>query len=254
MTAALRIIAPLAVVAVLALTAGACNPEAVGATGTVTAGRTSGGTTPAAARAGCGSPPGAPQVSRTGSRCRSRPIPDNIWRDITTNSPVACAKILKPGEFAPTGADARFNRGLIMRIRTAAAAAMVALASVASTITIATPASAAVSCDSYSHFQLTNGGWAEVPTRGSETKDTNCVLGVGNQGVAVVALQNTLNYCYLAPAKKTRLALDGIYGSNTRAAVVYAQQQSGAAADGVFGPTTSSKMKWYGYSQGCAKR
>ncbi|MFE4171665.1 peptidoglycan-binding protein [Streptomyces sp. NPDC056909] len=141
-----------------------------------------------------------------------------------------------------------------MRIRTAAAAAMLALASAAGTMTMATPASAAVSCDSFSHFQLTNGGWAEVPTKGSETDNTNCVLGPGNQSVAVVALQNTLNYCYLAPANKTRLALDGDYGAKTKAAVLYAQQQSGAGQDGVFGPQTSSKMKWYGYAQGCAKR
>lgn len=66
-----------------------------------------------------------------------------------------------------------------------------------------------------------------------------CVLGVGNQGSAVRALQRALRSC-----NGQNIAVDGVYGPNTRRAVLNVQARAGIARDGVYGPNTANAMRW----------
>ncbi|MFD7158321.1 peptidoglycan-binding protein [Kribbella sp. NPDC059898] len=65
----------------------------------------------------------------------------------------------------------------------------------------------------------------------------------GDPETAILVLQRNLNFCY-----GTKLAVDGIYGSKTRAAVRAVQGKHHLVADGVYGPKTRSAMNWRLYS------
>lgn len=62
----------------------------------------------------------------------------------------------------------------------------------------------------------------------------------GSSGPAVKALQVQLN-----AKRRLGLAVDGIFGSGTRSAVVTFQQHAGIAADGIVGPTTWRNLIWH---------
>jgi peptidoglycan hydrolase-like protein with peptidoglycan-binding domain len=55
--------------------------------------------------------------------------------------------------------------------------------------------------------------------------------------------KRNLNFCY-----GTKLAIDGVYGSNTRAVVRMVQRRHNLDADGIYGPKTRSTMNWRLYS------
>jgi zinc D-Ala-D-Ala carboxypeptidase len=63
---------------------------------------------------------------------------------------------------------------------------------------------------------------------------------VGNAGAAVKALQTTLSFCY----DGGNLAIDGIFGPNTRAVLEKAQTQVHVTPDGVYGPQTRNALHW----------
>jgi hypothetical protein len=65
----------------------------------------------------------------------------------------------------------------------------------------------------------------------------------GDPDTAIRVLQRNLNYCY-----GSKLTVDGIYGSNTRAVVKLVQQRHKLAVDGIYGPKTRSAMNWRMYS------
>ncbi|MEU4608227.1 peptidoglycan-binding domain-containing protein [Kribbella sp. NPDC023972] len=65
----------------------------------------------------------------------------------------------------------------------------------------------------------------------------------GDPDTAIRVLQRNLNFCY-----GTKLAIDGVYGSNTRAVVRMVQRRHKLVADGVYGPKTRSAMNWRLYS------
>ncbi|TDW16996.1 peptidoglycan-binding domain-containing protein [Kribbella kalugense] len=65
----------------------------------------------------------------------------------------------------------------------------------------------------------------------------------GEPDTAIQVLQRNLNFCYA-----TKLAVDGIYGSNTRAAVKLVQRKHHLVIDGIYGPKTRSAMNWRLYS------
>jgi hypothetical protein len=65
----------------------------------------------------------------------------------------------------------------------------------------------------------------------------------GDPDTAIRVLQRNLNFCY-----GTKLAVDGIYGSNTRAVVKMVQRKHRLVADGIYGPKTRSAMNWRLYS------
>jgi peptidoglycan hydrolase-like protein with peptidoglycan-binding domain len=110
----------------------------------------------------------------------------------------------------------------------------------------ATSASAAASCTGTSQVlgaSVTNPpiiDHVRVPTIGNGTQNWACDLGPGNDSVAVQRLQIALNECNLHAG----LAVDGIYGSLTGAAVRAVQNHDGVPADGVFGPVTAFAMQW----------
>ncbi|SDP87052.1 Putative peptidoglycan binding domain-containing protein [Actinopolyspora xinjiangensis] len=68
----------------------------------------------------------------------------------------------------------------------------------------------------------------------------HCVMGVGNGGSAVTALQRSLRAC-----EGQSIAVDGIYGPATRDAVLNVQRRAGIARDGVYGPQTRDAMRWH---------
>ncbi len=65
-------------------------------------------------------------------------------------------------------------------------------------------------------------------------------LSQGASGAAVKALQVQLN-----AKRRLSLAVDGVFGSGTRSAVVSFQQHAGISADGVVGPTTWRNLVWH---------
>ncbi|WP_432942271.1 peptidoglycan-binding domain-containing protein [Kribbella sp. CA-253562] len=73
--------------------------------------------------------------------------------------------------------------------------------------------------------------YGDDPQRGNEQ--------FGDPDTAIRTLQRNLNYCY-----GSKLTVDGVYGSNTRAVVKQVQQRHKLAADGIYGPQTRSAMNW----------
>lgn len=59
---------------------------------------------------------------------------------------------------------------------------------------------------------------------------------------ATRALQSTLNLCYGG-----HLAVDGVYGTRTAAALKVAQRATGNTPDGLLGPSTGATMKYPKY-------
>jgi peptidoglycan hydrolase-like protein with peptidoglycan-binding domain len=104
-------------------------------------------------------------------------------------------------------------------------------------LTPAARAGAIGSCTGTSLFRDQAGGIVSIPTIG--TGNSNCLLGVGNAGMAVRVLQFALNDCYHAG-----LNPDGVFGPLTRAALQSAQRREGITADGVYGPQTRDHLHW----------
>ncbi|WP_427888852.1 peptidoglycan-binding domain-containing protein [Kribbella sp. GL6] len=99
-----------------------------------------------------------------------------------------------------------------------------------------------------------NRGWGIPMPSLLDSTSTDCTLmygdnphrganRTGDPETAILILQRNLNFCY-----GTKLAVDGIYGSKTRAAVKTVQTKHHLTADGVYGPKTRSAMKWRLYS------
>lgn len=86
-----------------------------------------------------------------------------------------------------------------------------------------------------------------IPSTSNDSGDYNCVLGVGNQGIAVKKLQDALAKCHnknLGPS-----GIDGHYGTYTRNAVWSIQDEFGLPR-GDYGPQTKAKMGWLVYPNG----
>jgi hypothetical protein len=94
------------------------------------------------------------------------------------------------------------------------------------------------SCNSYTDFYLGAGSYNHIPTLGRNSGELNCVLGVGNQGIAVTKLQEALRWC-----NGQNIAVDGIYGRHTAQAVRNVQNGR-VAVDGVYGPDTERVITW----------
>ncbi|TCC41567.1 peptidoglycan-binding protein [Kribbella speibonae] len=77
--------------------------------------------------------------------------------------------------------------------------------------------------------------YGDDPYRGSSR--------TGDPETAIQVLQRNLNFCY-----GTKLAVDGIYGNNTRAVVKTVQRKHHLVVDGIYGPKTRSAMNWRLYS------
>jgi hypothetical protein len=133
---------------------------------------------------------------------------------------------------------------LSVRARTAVGA-LVAAGTLAGMVAASGPATAAPSCTGNS--TITRSGLSfTLPSVGNNTGNLNCMLGVGNQSVAVRNLQANLNNCYWTGSNASgsrdvfspALAVDGIYGTRTKAALAAVQRHHGIDDDGIYGPQT----------------
>ena len=109
--------------------------------------------------------------------------------------------------------------------------------------TAAAPALAIATCNdmNYTNVRGTTDDFRIAPAYYNSSNWTltfNCQLRQGNTGEGVEALQRSLRYCY-----GYGLTLDGIFGTNTRNALVNTQRRVGTAADGIYGPNTRRAMK-----------
>ncbi|MEV6270207.1 peptidoglycan-binding domain-containing protein [Kribbella sp. NPDC051936] len=77
--------------------------------------------------------------------------------------------------------------------------------------------------------------YGDDPFRGSSR--------TGDPETAIQVLQRNLNFCY-----GTKLAVDGIYGTNTRTVIKMVQRKHHLVVDGIYGPKTRSAMNWRLYS------
>lgn len=76
---------------------------------------------------------------------------------------------------------------------------------------------------------------AVKPATSSYSSD--CILRFGNQGAGVSALQKALNQC-----NNQNVTVDGIFGNQTKTAVINVQRNAGITQDGVYGPDTRDHM------------
>ncbi|MFC4337995.1 peptidoglycan-binding domain-containing protein [Salininema proteolyticum] len=77
----------------------------------------------------------------------------------------------------------------------------------------------------------------------------NCQMSIGSQNGGVRILQRALRYCNL----REPIAVDGIFGSGTAAALERAQRKAGASPDGVYGPETRKRILWMTDSGHCRR-
>ena len=113
----------------------------------------------------------------------------------------------------------------------------------------AAAAAALEQCRSARLVQVGN-GWGVPAPSVWESSSTRCNLMYGDDpqrgnerfgdpDTAIRTLQRNLNYCY-----GSKLTVDGVYGSNTRAIVKLVQKRHKLAVDGIYGPQTRSAMNW----------
>jgi Putative peptidoglycan binding domain len=134
-----------------------------------------------------------------------------------------------------------------MRFRSVIVSLVLAVGTTAGLVAMAPPAAALPTCLGMSVW---NDGFDsyERPTTANNTRNINCVLGVGSRGEPVTYLQLALNRCY-----GQGIAVDNIFGPQTRGAVMNVQRFHGIRVDGVFGPQTNLVMFWpyYHYDDRC---
>jgi hypothetical protein len=134
-----------------------------------------------------------------------------------------------------------------MRLRPVLVSLMLAAVTATAMGVLTPPASALPSCLGMSVY-FNGQDYYERPTTANNTRNTNCVLGVGNRGEPVRYLQSAMHRCY-----GQQITIDGLFGPQTRAALLNVQRFHRITADGVFGPQTSSVMAWpyYHYDNLC---
>ena len=86
----------------------------------------------------------------------------------------------------------------------------------------------------------------------SPAGSSSCWMAQGNVSSGVAALQVALDHDYCANYPHP-VAVDSIYGPQTRAGVVFIQWKYGLTQDGVYGPLTKSKIWWPDNLGVCAK-
>jgi len=156
-------------------------------------------------------------------------------------------------------------RRLMRALLVLAVPAMLVTGVSAATAAPEAPASAALaSCNSFTNVYLDGRYSLHVPSTSRGSGNFNCEVTRGDNNVAVLALQESLNTCY-----QQGIAEDRDFGANTERAVRNAQNKINQAhgpdvltVDGRFGPKTSSYFRfqlydeWYGgaHTDACAYR
>jgi peptidoglycan hydrolase-like protein with peptidoglycan-binding domain len=83
----------------------------------------------------------------------------------------------------------------------------------------------------------------KLPSIGYKTRAIGCLLGSGDRNAGVFVLQLALHDC-----NNSDLAVDGIYGNQTRDVIAFIQAAKGLSPDGVYGPDTARRLRWPAYS------
>jgi len=124
-----------------------------------------------------------------------------------------------------------------------AAALAIAFGLAAGSVVAAAPAPAQAANGGYCSKQViyypSAGTYFVVPA--DANFNVLCRLDSGANSVAVKALQGGLNS---SCAVSAGLAVDGVFGPATRAALIRAQKKFGVTADGIYGPNTARAFKW----------
>lgn len=84
---------------------------------------------------------------------------------------------------------------------------------------------------------------------GSRDLDPDCIMAQGAQGNHVSTLQQAMKSCNL----KESIAVDGIFGPQTRSALIRLQRNRGITADGVYGPQTRRAIQFVKVGGGCKR-
>ncbi|MBW1596943.1 peptidoglycan-binding domain-containing protein [Streptomyces sp. JJ38] len=125
-----------------------------------------------------------------------------------------------------------------LRAKTASVLGAAAVAAASLVVVPAGTAHAAYpTCNSNKNLDTSYGNVRQPYYTGTGSR--NCVLGVGDDSIAVTRLQIVLRDCY-----GRNITADSQYGKNTRDAVAYVQNYEGVPADGTYGPLTRKAMKW----------
>ncbi|WP_199551691.1 peptidoglycan-binding domain-containing protein [Streptomyces sp. N35] len=131
-----------------------------------------------------------------------------------------------------------------LRTRVGISVAAVALSGAGLGLATAAPASAAYAgyCNGWVDDEISNSGFhAKLPAYNG---NVNCQMYKGASHNGVKALQITLNRCY-----GRSLTEDGVFGNNTRTALIYAQGVEKIGTDGGYGTETRTNLEWaYQYS------
>jgi hypothetical protein len=132
------------------------------------------------------------------------------------------------------------------RVRVALSAAVAMLASVGfATVVVAAPAQASTPHCTSSKFVFTDSFYEHrVPSVASSNSHA-CTLSYGDEGEGVRTLQWVLNKCNGAD-----LTIDRKFGSATKSALQKAQRDSGVEDDGIYGSDTRAAILWAKYRDG----
>ncbi|NUT35959.1 MAG: hypothetical protein HOV79_23130 [Hamadaea sp.] len=133
---------------------------------------------------------------------------------------------------------------ILRRLATAAAAGAIL---VGATLTMASPATAALpypTCyGKRTAATFPDGALVYVPAV-SSTGSTSCDLRMGNyNNEAVKVLQNAINKCN-KPQNWAALVVDGDFGQKTKDYLLWAQEIRGTTVDGTYGPLTRDSLFW----------
>lgn len=132
-----------------------------------------------------------------------------------------------------------------MRAKKALAMAFTGIAVGAIVAIPGTASAAAPTCAEWTYFTTGTGYHVGLPSTTAGGAETNCILGVGSQGPGVFVLQDALRRCY-----GQKIPWDAIYGIKTRDAVKNVQRFhkfKEEDIDGEYGSQTRAAMVWPKY-------
>ncbi|MFE7895989.1 peptidoglycan-binding domain-containing protein [Streptomyces sp. NPDC057424] len=127
-----------------------------------------------------------------------------------------------------------------LRTKVGISTAAVTLSGAGFGLATATPASAYAGYCNGQASKAMSGASHLVAKLPAYNGNIDCQMYKGANSSGVKALQITLNKCY-----GRSLAEDGIFGTNTKTALIYAQGQEKIGTDGGYGEETRNNIGWY---------
>ncbi|WP_254395731.1 peptidoglycan-binding protein [Streptomyces sp. AC512_CC834] len=128
-----------------------------------------------------------------------------------------------------------------LRVKAGAVTGLMLLSGLGLGIATATPAAAYAGwCnDGYATTTRTISSYTYTAYLPGYNGNADCYMNPGAQSKSVAMLQRSLNVCY-----NRSLTIDGVFGNNTRNALVYAQDKENISADGGYGEQTRKHLRW----------